>query len=205
MNLPKREASDSIPWEGAWETSGIRFRCNKQDAGIPCAFQALLGAVVVVVGGVEVADQHPGAGIAQSFIHHFLVPTPAQEVTRGGAESPDVTIGSVLAPTGLVGVDHWAGADTVSYFRHRRLAPAGHLVNGSDDRAEAYIPLSVSLRGGLRWGRLPGGCKAVGKQDFTLTPALSIKREGELKDPGAPALASGYKPLSNVQYMGYIG
>ena len=38
-------------------------------------------------------------------------------------------------------------------------------------------------RGGLGWGRIPGGCKAVGKQDFTLAPALSIKRDGELKDP----------------------
>ena len=35
-------ASGSIPWEGAWETSGIRFRhCNQDAGGFPCAFQAL--------------------------------------------------------------------------------------------------------------------------------------------------------------------
>ena len=34
---------------------------------------ALLGAVVVMVGGIEVADQHPGELLAQDLVHHLLV------------------------------------------------------------------------------------------------------------------------------------
>ena len=52
--------------------------------------------------------------------------------------------------------------------------------------------------GGLGWRRLPGGCKAVGKQDFTLTPALSTKREGELKDPGYAVGETGRATLVNI-------
>ena len=73
---------------------------------------ALLGAVVMVVGSVEIADQHTGEGVAQSFIHHFLVATPPQEVAlRWCAESPHVAVVAILTPAGLVGMDHWAGAD----------------------------------------------------------------------------------------------
>ena len=73
---------------------------------------ALLWAVVMVVGGVEIADQDAGEGVAQSFIHHFLVATPPQEVARRWcAESPHVAVVSILTPAGLVGMDHWAGAD----------------------------------------------------------------------------------------------
>ena len=101
-----------------------------------------LGAVVVVVGGVEVADQYSGEAVAQSFIHHFLVAAPPQEIALGGCgESPDAAIGAVLAPTGFIGVDHWAGADTVHNPCQFRLAPSGHLVNGSDDGAEAQPQL----------------------------------------------------------------
>ena len=41
---------------------------------------ALLGAVIVVVGGIEVADQHPGKLIAQDLIHHGFAASPPQEV-----------------------------------------------------------------------------------------------------------------------------
>ena len=37
--------------------------------------------------------------------------------------------------------------------------------------------------GGLGWGRIPGVCEAVVKQDFTLTPTFSLKGDGESKDP----------------------
>ena len=74
----------------------------------------LLGAIVMVVGGVEIADQHSGERLAQRLVHHRLAPTPPQEVAfGGGAESPDVTVVPILAPAGFVGVDHWAGADAV--------------------------------------------------------------------------------------------
>ena len=42
---------------------------------------ALFGAVVVVVGGIEVADQHTGEVRAQNLIHHGLAPGPAAEST----------------------------------------------------------------------------------------------------------------------------
>ena len=50
---------------------------------------ALLGAVVVVVGGVEVAGQHAGKLLAQDLIHHGLAPSPPQSL-GGRAEGPHV-------------------------------------------------------------------------------------------------------------------
>ena len=44
--------------------------------------------------------------------------------------------------------------------------------------------------GGLGWGRSPVAFIAVGSRDFPLTPALSLKGEGELKDPGPAAAGS---------------
>ena len=68
----------------------------------------LLGAIVMVVGSVEIADQHSGERLAQRFVHHRLAPTPPQEVALGGgAESPHVAIVPILTPAGFVGVDHW--------------------------------------------------------------------------------------------------
>ena len=45
---------------------------------------ALLGARVMIVGGVEVTDQHSAEGLAQRLVHHLLVPAPPQEVPLGG-------------------------------------------------------------------------------------------------------------------------
>ena len=51
---------------------------------------ALLGAVIMVVGRVEVADQHASKLIAQDLIHHGFAPSPSQEVPLVGcAEGPD--------------------------------------------------------------------------------------------------------------------
>ena len=41
MRFNEPASSGSIPLEGAWETSGIRFCSSNQDAGIPCVFQVL--------------------------------------------------------------------------------------------------------------------------------------------------------------------
>ena len=46
---------------------------------------ALLGAVIMVVGSVEIADQYSGESIAQRFVHHRLAPTPPQEVAFAGS------------------------------------------------------------------------------------------------------------------------
>ena len=37
--------------------------------------------------------------------------------------------------------------------------------------------------GGLGWGRPPVVCKVADASDFTLTPTLSLKGEGELRGP----------------------
>ncbi len=93
---------------------------------------ALLGAVVVVVGGVEVADQHAGELRTQDFIHHGLATVPAQKVALGGsAEGPDVAFVSVFAPAGLIGVDHWAASDVFQYARQFGLGFASHFSGGS--------------------------------------------------------------------------
>ena len=98
----------------------------------------LLQARVMVVSGIEVADQDPAEGIAQRLVDYFLVPTPAQEVpVGGGAEGPDVAVDSVLAPAGFIGVHHWAAPDSVPDLRQRRLSLLGHLVNRPDDGAQA--------------------------------------------------------------------
>ena len=50
----------------------------------------LLGAVIMVVGGVAIADQHSGERLAQRFVHHRLAPTPPQEVAFAGSSSVGV-------------------------------------------------------------------------------------------------------------------
>ena len=98
----------------------------------------------MVVGSVAIADQYSGESIAQRFVHHRLAPTPPQEVAfGGGAESPHVAIGPVLAPAGFVGVDHWAGADAVQDRGHRWLGPLRGLVNGAHDGPHAELASAV--------------------------------------------------------------
>ena len=102
----------------------------------------LLQARVVVIGGVEITDQHPAEGGVQHFIHHPFIPTPTQEVSfPGGAESPNIAVGSVLAPAGFVGLHHRTGADLFQYRSHRRLGLPGHSLNGLDDGSHAQIQL----------------------------------------------------------------
>ena len=59
----------------------------------------------------------------------------------GGAESPDVTVGPALTPAGLVGVDHWAGADAVQDRGHCRLGLLRGLVNGAHNGPHAEAQL----------------------------------------------------------------
>ncbi len=50
---------------------------------------ALVGAVIVMVGSIEVADQHASKLIAQDLVHHGFASFPSQEVPLGGcAEGP---------------------------------------------------------------------------------------------------------------------
>ena len=45
----------------------------------------LLRAVILVVGGVEIADQYSGERIAQRLVHDCFAPTPPQEVAFAGS------------------------------------------------------------------------------------------------------------------------
>ena len=85
----------------------------------------LLGAIIMMVGSVEIADQYSGESIPQRLVHDCFAPTPPQEVAfGGGAESPHVAVGPALTPAGFVGVDHWAGADAVQGSRPLPVGPA---------------------------------------------------------------------------------
>ncbi len=82
----------------------------------------------MVVGGVEVADQHASELIAQDFIHHRLAPSPSQEVPLGGCAEGDwskiahVAVVSILTPAGLVGMDHRTASDAFYYGGQFRCA-----------------------------------------------------------------------------------
>ena len=103
---------------------------------------SLLQSRVVMIGGIEVADQHPTEGLIQHLVHHLLVAATPQEIPLGGsAESPSVAIGAILPPASLVGVDHRAAPDALQNPVHRRLGLPGHLVDGPDDGAEAQAQL----------------------------------------------------------------
>ena len=103
---------------------------------------ALLGAIIMVVGSVEIADQYSGESIAQGFIHHRFAAAPPQEVAfGGGAESPDVAVGPALTPAGFVGVDHRAGADAVHNPSHRWLGPLRRAMDGAHDGPHAEAQL----------------------------------------------------------------
>ena len=59
----------------------------------------------MVIGGIEVADQHSAEGIVQNLVQNLLVPAPPQEESLAGrVEGPDAAVDPVLAPSGLAGL-----------------------------------------------------------------------------------------------------
>ena len=104
---------------------------------------ALLGAIIMVVGSVEIADQYSGESIAQRLVHHRLAPTPPQEVAfGGGAESPHVAVGPALTPAGFVGVDRRAGAEAVQDRGH--CCPASTIFAGWARCAVRWMALTMA-------------------------------------------------------------
>ena len=76
---------------------------------------------VVIVGSIEIADQHPVEGLAQHLVHHLFVPPPADEVPLGGgAEGPDRPVDPVLAPARFIGMHHRTASDS---FHHLGAPP----------------------------------------------------------------------------------
>ena len=89
---------------------------------------ALLGASVMMVGGVEVADQYPAKGLSQGLVHHLLVAASAEVVPLDGSrKGRDVAVDPVLTPAGLIGLDHRAGSNTLQDLGHCQLDLLGHL------------------------------------------------------------------------------
>ena len=86
----------------------------------------LLSVIVMVAGGIEIADQHAGERIAQRLVHDCFAPTPPQEVALGGgAESPEVTVVPILTPAGFVGLVLPAWTTGLARMRSRIAAIAG--------------------------------------------------------------------------------
>ena len=113
---------------------------------------ALLGAVVVMVGGVEVADQRPGEVLAQRLVHHLLVPPPPQEVPFGGSgEGPDVPVDPVLPPAGLVGMHHRTAPNPLPDAPQFTLGLPGHPMDdpGQGPHAQGQLMhgLQIPLNG----------------------------------------------------------
>lgn len=96
----------------------------------------------MVIGGIEVAHEHPLEVRAQHLIYHALVPAPPHEVALGGgAEGPHKPIHPVLPPAGLVPVHHRAAPDTVADGSDLRLGPPGHPSENGRDAAHAQVEL----------------------------------------------------------------
>ena len=107
---------------------------------------ALFGAVIMVVGSVEIADQYSGESIAQRLVHNCFAPTPPQEVAFGGdAESPHVAVGPALTPAGFVGVNHRAGADAVQDRGHRWLGLLRRAMDGPHAEAQLMHGVQIPL------------------------------------------------------------
>ena len=107
----------------------------------------LLQARVVVIGGVEITDQHFAEGGIQHLIHHPLIPTPTQEVSfAGSAEGPNIAVAPVLAPAGFVALHHGTGADLLEHLSHRRLSLTGYSMDGLDDGTNTQVQLMDGLQ-----------------------------------------------------------
>ena len=75
---------DGVGPPGQWRSIGVEGALV-MDVPQQVGPAPLLGAVIMVVGGVEIADQHSGERLAQRFVHHRLAPTPPQEVACAGS------------------------------------------------------------------------------------------------------------------------
>ncbi len=84
---------------GQWRIIGVEG-LQVVDVAQQVSPAALLGAVVVVIGGIEVADQHAGEGLVQYLVYHSFVPATAQEVALSGVNN-----GSKLSQKLQVGIE----------------------------------------------------------------------------------------------------
>src|SRR5712692_768471 len=103
---------------------------------------ALMRTGVVIIGRVEVADQHPAEVLTQYFVHHAFAPAPPHKVAlRGSAEGPDIAIDALFSPAGLVSMHYRTGPNPLPHRRYRSLGLPGGLVQHRDDATNAQVEL----------------------------------------------------------------
>ena len=148
---------DGVGPPGQWRSIGVAG-AQVMDVPQQVGPAALLGAIIMVVGSVAIADQYSGESIVQGFIHHRLAPAPPQEVAfGGGAESPHVAVGPALTPAGFVGPVSSARfrrpgfVGPVSSARFRRRGPLGWPGRGPVCRLPSAGPLAPSDEWPRRW------------------------------------------------------
>ena len=96
------EAVDRVSPPGQWFVIGVE---GSQVVDVPQQVDpaALFGAVVMVVGGIAVADQ-AAHGVAQHLVHHRFAPVTPQEVALGRrAEGTHVAVVAILTPARFIG------------------------------------------------------------------------------------------------------
>ena len=93
---------------------------------------ALLGAVVVMVGGVEVADQRPGELLAQRLVHHLLVPPPARKYRSVGVEKVQTYPLTPFSRQPVFGVHHRTAPNPLPDAPQFTLGLPGHPMDDPD-------------------------------------------------------------------------
>ena len=94
----------------------------------------------MVVGSIEVADQHAGEFVAQDLIHHGLASTTPQEVPLvWGAKSPQVAVVSVLRQPVSSAWTTGLARDLFQYVCHHSLGLTSHFAYGIHDGAPAEV------------------------------------------------------------------
>src|SRR5712691_8088693 len=103
---------------------------------------ALVRPRVMIIGRVEVADQHPAEVLTQHFVHHFFAPAPPYKVAlRGSAEGPDIAVDALFPPAGLVSMHYRTGPNPLPHRGYRSLGLLGGLVQYRDDATLAEVEL----------------------------------------------------------------
>src|SRR5258707_3759498 len=70
-------------------------------------------ALMDVVACIEIAAQHSFELAADQLFDHFACPRVMVLIVAnaGGTHCPDVTVAAIFAPSCLIGLDRWTGAD----------------------------------------------------------------------------------------------
>ena len=94
----------------------------------------------MVVGSVEVADQHTPKPVSQHLVHHLLAAPTSHEVPlRRRVERPHEPVDSPLPSASLIGRDHRAATDALPYLVHRISRSLRRPVDDANYRSLAQV------------------------------------------------------------------